>query len=244
MTSPCVFRGPVIGFDLIKFFPDIRLECQYDGFVPDILLSNDKGEVLFIEFAVTHFCSESKSKSSYRVIELQIIDESSLNPILDMCLSQDNEEIQFYNFVTPQKNISLNPKCNKTFPFFLLKSDGSAAIRDVPIRSWKKRNYFKKFVYLNQITETSIGIDNIYISELIKAQKSGRNVRNCFLCRYHAKNEYRYRDDRPIFCKFQKKVFSSTAAVECQYYRIDQKVINYYLDEISKMENAISEQSI
>ena len=121
LSSPCVSRGLLIGFDLTKYFPDIRLEYQYDGFIPDILLSNDNGEVLFIEFAVTHFCSESKIESKYRVIELHIIDESSLNPILDMCLSQDIEEIKFHNFITPKRNISFNPTCNKTFPFFLLR---------------------------------------------------------------------------------------------------------------------------
>jgi len=53
-------------------------------------------------------------------------------------------------------------------------------------------------------------------------------IKNCFTCRYHAKNRYKgalYEPEyNPIFCKFLKITCNSNKAVYCEYYKLE---LNY-----------------
>ena len=62
-------------YDLTKQFTVIEKEALYEGFRPDVLLSNnDKSEVIFVEMAVTHKCEKEKIEFGKRIIEITIPD--------------------------------------------------------------------------------------------------------------------------------------------------------------------------
>jgi len=57
-----------------------------------------------------------------------------------------------------------------------------------------------------------------------KAYKKFPQLRNCYLCRYHAENNSNnFEDHKPIFCKFLKESCDSNNAVSCQYFKIEKK---------------------
>ncbi|WP_143557299.1 hypothetical protein [Solemya velum gill symbiont] len=54
-----------------------------------------------------------------------------------------------------------------------------------------------------------------YIKKVREAHFKKIKIRNCYLCRYHAKGEY----EDPIFCKTYRKQCDSNVASECDRYR-------------------------
>ena len=227
----CAIKGKLEKFSLIEYFTDIYLETQCDGFIPDVLLLAKDGEKIFIEFAVTHRSTEEKINLKNRIIELSIIDETSLFPILSRNFSQTNEQIKFYNFNPSEVIIDSNPNCDNDFLFFVLKNNGAAQIKRLKPRILSKKINNGEIVFYKRISLEKSTIDKVYRKEVIDAYKSKKKIMNCFLCRYHALREIRINDSRPIFCKFIKRVFSSTQAISCEYFRPDPEVFAVYLRE-------------
>ena len=227
----CSIKGKLEKFSLIEYFTDVFLETQCDGFIPDVLLLGKDGEKIFIEFAVTHIASEEKINFQNRIIELTIIDEDSLLPILSRYFSQTNEQLEFYNFNPSEIIIESNPICENEFLFFVLKKNGAAQISLLKPRNLKQKLNNGNIVFYKRVSLEKSTIDKVYIKEVIDAFQSKKKVMNCFLCRYHALNKNRFYDSRPIFCKFLKQVFTSTYAVSCEYFRPDPKVFSVHLVE-------------
>lgn len=227
----CPVESQLVKFSVTRYFSKIYLEHYCDGYIPDVLLTNEKGEKLFIEFAVTHFSSCEKVKSGVRIIELFIFDETSLRPIYDRLFSQADLSINFMNFVQPETHIVKKNNCNKKFYFFMLKTDGSAYILEGSVNKYRYQLAKCEIAYSKRIAVEYRDFLYAYRENLISAYRQNLLVKNCFLCRYHAINNlsdaYYLVDDTewgPIFCKFLRKVFTSTFAVTCQYYRPDPKV--------------------
>ena len=225
----CDLGKTPVRFSLTDYFPLIFLEQPCDGFIPDVLLLNENGEKIFIEFAVTHESTEEKLLYGNRVIEFDVSNEKSLQPIMDRLLSQTNPQIKFENFKSPKPQKVMRTQCNKKFLFFMLKNDGSAYILQDTPKKYRYRLNRGDISYSKLVTEFKYSIDTTYVNEVIDAHNEGCLIKNCFLCRYHAKNEFRDIEDPPIFCKFLKKTIKSTYAVSCQYYRPDSEVFKTYI---------------
>ncbi|MHB8087993.1 MAG: competence protein CoiA family protein [Anaerolineaceae bacterium] len=216
----CKVETTSISYDLTKFFPQISLETPDGCFTPDILLCN-YGEKLYVEFVVTHFSSPEKRDSGVRIIEFALESENDLEPVNQKLFSHTDPKIQFINFKFDwnlKKGIS---SCKNKFHFFMLKPDGSAFTYVNTPPNYKLRLKSGDIVYSKFLPRGGV---QSYFDELVAAFQSHKKVNSCFLCRYHGENRFRDDDGVPIFCKLHRKNCSSTKAVTCGQYYVDQSV--------------------
>ncbi|MDR0598471.1 MAG: hypothetical protein LBG84_00095 [Treponema sp.] len=119
-------KGATVPFDLTSSFKHIECEKNHGNFRPDITLSNDFGDIIFIEIAVTHPCDKEKIASKNKIIEINIKDESDVSVIIGKTLTDQSEfiknfsleenlhdkgeDIKFYNF--ENFNVLVEPICN------------------------------------------------------------------------------------------------------------------------------------
>jgi len=81
-NGTCEVKKELNTFDLTSKFKKISLEKSDGEFVPDLLLETDTGEKIYIEIAVSHYCSSKKQKSGIRIVEIEIKDEADLEQML------------------------------------------------------------------------------------------------------------------------------------------------------------------
>ena len=218
----CSLKPGTIQYDLTKKFPLISLEQADEGFIPDLLLSNEQGEKIYIEIAVSHKASERKREAGARIIEIDVASEEDLAVIQDRKLSQSSEQVKFYNFRPQVKTCRINSLfCKENHYFFILKNDGAAFIMNGTVQKLRQRIGRGDVSFSKRVPCDGSGI---YIIAVEAAHHAKRLIRNCYLCRYHAENLYRKEGEGPIFCKFLKQKYTSTQAVRCEYYRSDPKV--------------------
>lgn len=80
---PCVRKQEIKKFSLLPRFTKIEIE-KHDsqtGLIPDILLTNEKGEKCYVEIAVKHMSTEKKISSGIPLIEFYINSEEDLNAL-------------------------------------------------------------------------------------------------------------------------------------------------------------------
>lgn len=77
----CIRQQRTTEFDLLSKFNSIMLEKQDSetGLIPDILLTNDKGEKCYVEIVVKHKSTEEKILSGIPIIEIYIEKEKDLD---------------------------------------------------------------------------------------------------------------------------------------------------------------------
>ncbi|MBE9053676.1 hypothetical protein IQ243_25400 [Nostocales cyanobacterium LEGE 11386] len=101
----CSPKNSVQSFDLTQYFKNVKLETKDNSFIPDLLLTNDKGDKLYIEIAVNHKSSQDKIYSKSRIIELDIKSEKDIE-IIETKLLIETKKVRFYNFRREQiKNL-------------------------------------------------------------------------------------------------------------------------------------------
>ena len=87
--------------NLIEHYPHYQLEKRdSNGYIPDLLLSNDTNEKLYIEFAYTHFSTKEKRESGVPIIEITIQNEKDIEEILKNGTLKKSRNIEFINFKT------------------------------------------------------------------------------------------------------------------------------------------------
>lgn len=232
----CKLNKSFTCFDLTKHFNKISIEAREGSFIADIMLTSNSGkDKMFIEIAVTHLSSETKLNSNYRIIEIVIENEEDFEPIKKNILSVNESKIKFKNFKTREITTSIcNGNCKKEFNFFTLDKDGRCLLKQKNLKQIK--NYLA--IKNDNIVRYKITKDEGYYPDIFKRgvatfAKENLNVRNCFICRYHAKNNsFIYIDSTgtPIFCKFLKIKCNSNQAVTCEYFKIETK----YIEELNK----------
>lgn len=84
-------------FDLTSRFKHIFLDKPDGPFTPDIILMTDTGQKLYVEIAVSHYCSPQKRDSGIRIVEIELVHESDLGLFFGV-LSEDDWRISFHNF--------------------------------------------------------------------------------------------------------------------------------------------------
>lgn len=223
--------------DITKWFKNIEIEKTVGGFRADVCLSTMDGmENIFIEIHVAHKISEDKRNSRHRIIEIDFEDENDLL-IFEEKMLIPSEKIRFYNFKTPQKIISNDGKCPKRFTILFLKKDGLAGFRNDLHISQVNKTIFNnkdnwqiyKLISNELLYNHDIFGPYCYKHFVADCAKKNLNVRNCFICRYHA--ESGFFNELPIFCKFLKKECRSTEAVKCKYFKKENRYIEDYLLE-------------
>lgn len=226
----CEWGKVISKFDLTQYFKTIRLECREDSFIPDLLLLSNKNKKLFIEIAVTHQSTHEKINSAYRIIEIAINDEKDISIISDRFL-KESQNTAFYNF---ERKIVDNfchsscihgikpyDKCLLEDDVFIIYKSGKSIITRKSIGELEKGNVS----YYERVNKTNVRADKLFKIKVIEAYLNNRPIKNCYLCRYHAKNN-RYDEYNPVFCKFFLKTCNSNQAAKCRYYKADPKVFS------------------
>ena len=111
-------------FDLTTKFDQLFIEKRDGHFIPDVMLYNsDKGDKIYIEIAVTHFCEEDKINSGNRIIEFSIQKEDDINTILDFKEGKVNfNNIKYYNFKSI-KEYNCQGNCGNKFACISINQD-------------------------------------------------------------------------------------------------------------------------
>lgn len=235
--GPCNVEQVFEKYDLTKLFRNLEVEKRDGEFIPDILLYNAKGDKIYIEIANTHLITDKKIDSGVKIIEINLSKEEDLEVFKKAVISIKSPLVFFYNFDPKPLEKNSKASCPKTVLYFVVYPSGKANIKRAKIFDFDKIEA-RKDLYISKIPLKSA---YYFIKEVESAFLNGAPIKNCFLCRYHArvKRKDLSEQEKPIFCKFLKFYTGSNHAAECKYFIPDKKVLE---KEVSK-ENPSEEPS-
>ncbi len=231
LKHTCTIEREKVRFNLLQFYNNFELEKQYDGFRPDVLLT-DKNNVyppLFLEIAVTHFIDEQKEKSGYRTIEIPIRTEQEAEALLTADITEDIASFINFNFESAG---AVNSKCRCAaemyFCFIYFKSNKSVLLHNTMSQvasSLKKRaNSVQGFILqkakqeLEEIEDEGYFMSQKFRELLNEGVKRGMYIKNCFLCRYAGTSNHP-EAGFPVFCKVDRQYCETNRAAECEKFR-------------------------
>ncbi|WP_018128266.1 competence protein CoiA family protein [Balneola vulgaris] len=227
----CDLGQQVQDFDLTSYFTEIELEKRDRNLIPDVRIFNEKtGESIYVEIAVTHKSEENKVNSGNRILEFLVNEESDLKLFTSKRIELENEKIIRHNFSKSEpQEIDCDGNCPTSKDIFQVFKSGKSILTDTKLKKLKR--HLKNDVISDfKIVDLENNYENYtYVQNVVRAHEKETEIKNCFLCRYHAKNkDYHTKRIRPIFCKFLKETFPSNQAVDCEYYRPDESVYAEY----------------
>jgi len=208
-------------YDLLKYYNDIYLEKFVREYKPDILLTNNKDNNLFIEIVVTHESTDEK-KLNNKIIEIFIENETDIYEIVNNGINESNRNVKLYNF---RKNIikSINcneNKCNISIGIFILTASGEIKFGNIKIASLpllQNDKNIQKFCLNNNTIDIS---ENCY-NFVIECKKHNLLVKNCYICKYSSVNIFN-KDRRNIYAikcvKNEKDLILGLKGIKCKYY--------------------------
>lgn len=198
----CTLKNETYDFNLIDRFDKIYFEKFHNGYIPDIMLESSKsGEVIFIEFAVTHKCELQKINSGIRIIEFDIKEESDLDFLFKNEIIISKSNFNFYNFKNSieKGNIIEKRDCNNSFFVFSILNNGEARIKKEQMYNIAEELESNDFLlYKVEVNSNNINNSN-YINLIKNASDIGLEVKNCHSCKYCIKNDNPY-SVFPFFC--------------------------------------------
>jgi hypothetical protein len=223
--GPCALHPQSYNYFLTSFFSKIYMEKPDGSFVPDLLLLNESGDKLYIEIVVTHSVSHDKISSGTKLIEIRIETEDDLSLIRSCMLSHD-PRVSFFNFDPKPINGDFHTECTQDMALFVLNPNGTAVPKEM---KWHEYEHTNKDQWLFHEIVGSRSSPDRFKTQLEAAYIDGYDVRNCFLCRYHAKptRYQRGESEKSIFCKLHRCLHFSNYAAKCSCYRVDRKVFHF-----------------
>ncbi len=232
----CFKEKQTKNFDLTKHFTKIELEKKDGNLIPDLRVYNPKtNESIYIEIAVTHQVEEQKESSGNRIIEFLIENEEDLSILTSTKIPLFYEKIIRYNFKKSEvKQKSCYGNCNTSKITFLAYRSGKTILKDLKLKDLNKLIEKKTVIDFKILQGGDLYFDfrtNEYLKNVINSFEKGIKIKNCFLCRYHAINKNKFtKSEKPIFCKFLKKAYTSNQAADCNFYKPDKKVYSKYIE--------------
>ena len=161
---------------------------------------------------------------------------------------EDAPIVRCYNFRDAKKKL-LN--CHEVHQFAIYKNNPSRFCLNETVLCGEKDKMIEQHRNENKLLYEILFYDGVSVDEkfvlgtqaderfvfgVSKAYERGFKIRNCFLCRYHARNENRFTQEeaKPIFCKLYKKLQTnplchSTQAIACRAFVPDKIAYEYYL---------------
>ncbi|BCL39854.1 hypothetical protein [Nostoc sp. MS1] len=180
-------------FDLTQYFKNVKLESKDDSFIPDLLLTNEKGDKIYVEIAVNHKSSLNKIYSKSRIIEIDIKSEEDIE-IIKTKLLIESRKVKFFNFRREQIKNLCTGQC---FQASVKNSKNTETDIDDLKQSKNK--------------------------DLLKELAASLPKDNCFLCRHHRKNVRKDVVDTVVYCTIRKKTCKPHVAKNCIYYQPNSK---------------------
>ena len=162
-------------------------EKEYETFRPDILIEENNKDVYFLEVCVTHPCTEEKTKSGIKIIEIETSDARSINELKTDNISNAGKfyKINYYNFLKKNDEtetlpdlVSGNPVYDKRNSYFVLHRDktynvyndlivrhddlmvlGVNVTNDFAMNIGKTYAYRKRLLKYNELSDYELKID-------------------------------------------------------------------------------------
>lgn len=216
----------VKSIDLKEYYTTCALEKEYDGFIPDILLSNDSKEgrkPVFIEIAITHFSTDEKIESGNKIIEVAIPrdyetdDLGDLSVLNESAIAKDKNNIQisFKNF--ERESLSKEPLEKHPLSVFFINESNRAKIKTLEKACAEYGN--KKIIPQSkyEICLAKPYSEEIYDYGVARACLDGFELRECVVCYYYRKDT---KDNFwPHKCGLKKMIHGRTQALQCDGFR-------------------------
>jgi len=215
-------------FDLTKAFINIQEEKRDGALIPDLLLTTQNGDKIYVEIAVTHFCSKQKIAFDTKIIEFNIQEQSDLEVFHLTKISSCDYRINLINFRPSPIEINLKNDCVKDVSYFVVFPNGECGLYNDKIYKLDyllndKNNYVRNVT--NESPDAFLQKDPFPL-ELERAYYNEIKVRDCYLCRYHETNSSYIgsKNPRTILCKLYDMRTQSNYAAGCHKYTPDLNV--------------------
>lgn len=210
--------------NLKDFYNVCEEEHGCENFVADLLLYSDSRHIepIMLEVCVTHKCTQEKIDSGLRIIEFFLKDEDDAFRLYDIELKEEADIIQFYNF---KKEKLSNKILNNDVMGCVLYPNGRTEIFSFKY-GWTCRSLeIKDDDELNDVLlkiSTMQYCDNLDLFLLQRANAMGANIKNCKVCKFYKKNEYK----GGHICVLYKKCGTPKEPDEnegnkCRYYKYE-----------------------
>ena len=194
------------------------------NFVADLLLYSDSKNIepIMLEVCVTHKCTQEKIDSGLRIIEFYLKDEDDAFRLNNIELKEESDVIQFYNF---KKEKSANKILYNDVMGCALHPNGRAEIYNFKY-GWSCGSLeIKDDDDLSDVLlkiSTTQYCDNLDLFLLQHANAIGIKIRNCKVCKFYKKKEYRGGHICVLYkkCGTPKEPYE-TEANTCRYYRYE-----------------------
>ena len=225
----CELGQSVQSFDLTIVYDEIQIEKMHNGYIADILLvSNKYNRYLFIEFAVTHVCDAKKIRSGNPIVEFNIKTEEDLAYIKKRNISNNDENITYYNIPAKEQERHFNQysTCDKIFKSFIVYKSGKAVILRKTLANtnylynFKNYNWFYFIATFDEQKKYYIAENDNFKNLLTQALQKGVDVKNCFGCKFYS-TKIVFKDNKmyDIFCKKHGTIVeNSNAGADCKYF--------------------------
>lgn len=206
INHSCTLSYNYSKFDLTTRFDQVFIEKGHDGFIADILLkSSFTGEIIFMEFAVTHRCTEEKIRQGNRIIEISLTSEEDFNIFSSKLIKLNNLNTEFHNFKTNQNIRSFRQpqSCKRKFETFMVLRNGQAEKKITTMSSIIKELSVEDNLHFEILKND---MKNNYTALVQNVSDQGVKVLNCLACKFCAKNRsyYSFLQDYDLFCKKHK----------------------------------------
>ena len=235
-------RSEVKAIDLKEYYTTCELEKEYDGFIPDILLTNDSKEdrkPVFIEIAITHFSTDDKIESGNRIIEIAIprdygTDDLGVLSVLKETVTEKDEKdihISFRNF--KREFQSEEPLNKHSLTVFFINEFNRAQTEKLEksCSEYSKEKIIPQSRY--EIHSAEPYSEKIYDYGVARACLDGFEILECVVCHYYWKDT---KDNFwPHKCGLKKMIHGRTQALQCDGFRYCEMKAKELL-----MENTIS----
>lgn len=224
-------RKDLEAFNLVDYFDEIKLEKRDHNFIPDLLLTNSKGDKIYVEIAVSHKCEQNKIDSKIRIIEITLEDETDID-FDNNFISENDVKTQLYNFILKPIIKNNDPIIHEIkFAWFVIFKSGKCAIIDLTLNGFLaflniKKSFIQYFNFSGIETDSRVIGSRMFYGNLIIALRNGTKIRSCLVCRYQAPS-YSGR----MYCKFLRKDCSSSDAILCNYYKFEKSYIDIRDDD-------------
>jgi len=227
--APCTIKPSEEPFDLTKRFKLVKSDVSL---TPEVLLQTSSGKRLRIVFIGRSDLIQESSFSDEYWISIRLESEKDLSLIKSKQISPKDKRVKLYNFNPEPAKGKFSSECKYLVTVFILHQNGKATIKLLKCIEYetKKQN---ENAYFEIVKDES---PEEYKRALEQSFIDGRNVKNCFLCRYHTK-AYQWRahlSDIVIFCYFKKIGCGSNDAANCKHYRPDKSVFRYCSTKITE----------
>lgn len=217
-------RSDVNKIDLKEYYTTCELEKEYNGFIPDILLTNDSKKdrkPVFIEIAITHFSTDNKIESGNRIIEIAIPrdyrtdDLGVLSVLKETEMKKDKIHISFKNF---KREIQSEEPMNKhSLTVIFIDEFNRAQSKELEnsCSEYSKEKIIPQSRYEFHSAEPSS--EKILDYGVARASLDGFEILECVVCHYYWKD---MKDNFwPHRCGLEKKIHNRAQALQCANFR-------------------------